>query len=133
MHTPSKCNESELGLVKQVDRMDPIRAVPSYEDLEMILDKQKNGKAAGTSGILIEILKVHRQKCEGFEAMLTNLMNVVQRERGMWHKNGGCDILILMPKMGNLYLCDNCCGVALPNMVGKLLGNCKIVQIAAFG
>ena len=62
MHTPGKCNESELGLVKQVDRMDPIRAVPGYEDLEMILDKQKNVKAAGTSGILIEILKVHRQK-----------------------------------------------------------------------
>ena len=65
--------------------------------------------------------------------MLTNFMNVVQRERHVAQKWGGCDILILMSKMGNLYLCDNCCGVALPNMVGKLVGNCKIVQIAAFG
>ena len=66
--------------------------------------------------------------------MLTNFMNVVQRERHVAHKwGGGCDFLILMPKMGNLYLCDNCCEVALLNMVGKLLGNCKIVQIAAFG
>ena len=63
MYTPSMfINESELGLVKQVDRMASIRTAPGYEDVEMILDKQKNGKAAGTSGILTEILKVHRQK-----------------------------------------------------------------------
>ena len=48
--------------MKQRDRVASFGALPGCEDVEIVLYKQKNSKAAGSSDILAEMLKVHRQK-----------------------------------------------------------------------
>ena len=48
--------------MKQRDRVASFGALPGCEGVEMVLDKQKYSKAAGSSDILAEMLKVHRQK-----------------------------------------------------------------------
>ena len=60
--------------MKQRDRVASFGAVPGCEDVDIVLDKQKNGKAAGSLGILAEMLKVYRQKCEGFEAICLQIL-----------------------------------------------------------
>ena len=61
--------------------------------------------------------------------MLTNIVNGVEGEVSATEMGECYSYSDTQSK--TLYICDDCCGVALPNMVGKLVG--KVVQIAAFG
>ena len=98
--------------------------VPSSEDVGMALQQLKNGKAAGNCRILPEMLKVGRTNSD-FKAMLTDLLSVVWRERQV-SKDWQDAILVPVPKKGNLHCCDNWRGIALLDVVGKMLG--RIVQ-----
>ena len=51
----------------------------TYEDIVIALDKMKNGKVAGSSGILPEMLKVGTNVA-GFVHMLTDLVRAVWKE-----------------------------------------------------
>ena len=88
------------------------------------LGKLKNGKAADKSTILPEMLKAGK-KDEGFVSMLTDLVNAAWEERRV-PQDWVDAILVPIPKKGNLHSCDNWRGIALLDVVGKLVG--KIVQ-----
>jgi len=89
------------------------------------VDRIKNGNTAGSSGILPEMLKAG-SNVAGFVHMLTDLVHAVWKEHKMpqeW-ENG---ILIPIPKKGNLHFCNNCRGIALLDVVGKVSRkNCAI-------
>ena len=80
--------------------------------------KLRNGKVAGTSNILPEMLKVGAGK-EDFVCILTDLLSVVWEERCVLYEWVDA-ILIPIPKKGNLHCCDNWRGIALQDMVGKV-------------
>ena len=88
------------------------------------LRKLRNGKVAGTSNILPEMLKVGAEN-DDFVCILTDLLSAVWEERHVPYErvNG---ILIPIPKKGNLHRCDNWRGIALLDVVGKVAA--RIVQ-----
>ena len=107
--------------MRQREVSEALGTIPEMKDIEKALGKLKNGKAAGKSNILPEMLKVGERK-EDFLGMLTDLVSTVWKERREWLDA----ILIPIPKKGNLQSCDNWRGIALLDVVGKLLA--RIVQ-----
>ena len=97
---------------------------PSVREVRKTLGKLKNGKAAGKSNILPEMLKAEKRD-EGYMSMLTDLVNAAWEERQV-PQDWVDAILMSIPKKGNLHSCDNWGGIALLDVVGKLVG--KIVQ-----
>lgn len=120
----SDFKESELDLVRQRKVDDDIASEPSASEVKTALNKLKNGKAAGSSGIFPEMLKVGR-KCNDFVDMLKDLLQNVWTERRVPQEWVDA-ILVPIPKKGNLTLCDNWRGIALLDVVGKLVA--RIVQ-----
>ena len=101
---------------------DILASVPSATDVRKALSKLKNGKAAGSCGILPEMLKYG---CSDFVGLLKDLLNEVWLERRVLQEWVDA-ILVPIPKKGNLHSCDNWRGVALLDVVGKLAA--RIVQ-----
>ena len=84
----------------------------------------KNGKAAGSSGILPEMLKVGQISHE-FLYMRFALVRAVRREKCVppyWRDA----ILVPVPMEDNLNCCDNWRDIALMDVVGKLVG--QVIQ-----
>ena len=52
LNVVSRFSADELELMRQTDEVESIGDLPTYEDIVIALDKMKNGKAAGSSGIL---------------------------------------------------------------------------------
>ena len=97
---------------------------PTSAEVAKALGKLRNGKAAGTSNILPEMLKVGAQN-EDFVCMLTDLLSAVWEERCIPHEWADA-VLIPIPKKGNLHCCDKWRGIALLDVVGKVA--VRIVQ-----
>ena len=120
----SEFDRSELDLVRQREVDEVLAGVPSATEVRKGLSKLKNGKAAGSSGILPEMLKVG-QKYSEFVEMLKELLGEVWLERRVPQEWIDA-ILVPIPKKGNLHSCDNWRGIALLDVVGKLVA--RIVQ-----
>ena len=90
---------------------------PTPAEVGKALGKLRNGKAADTSNILPEMLKVGA-KSEDFVCMLTDLLSAVWEERRVPQEWVDA-ILIPIPKKGNLHCCDNWRGIALLDVVEK--------------
>ena len=72
--------------------------LPDEEDVQLALSQVKNGKAAGSSGILPEMLKVGQESRE-FICMILTLVRAVWREKCVpqdWRDA----ILVPVPKKG---------------------------------
>ena len=110
--------------MRQREVSEALGSIPEIKDIEKALGKLKNGKAAGKSNILPEMLEVGERK-EDFLSMLTDLVSTVWKERRVTQEWPDA-ILIPIPKKGNLQSCNNWRGIALLDVVGKLLA--KIVQ-----
>ena len=109
MNVVSRFSADKLELVRQRDEVESIGDLRTYEDIVIALAKMKNGKAAGSSGILSEMLKVGTNVA-GFMHMLTDLEHTVWKEHKVpqeWENA----ILIPIPKKGNLHVCDNWRGI----------------------
>ena len=78
---------------------------PTSAKVAKALGKLRNGKAAGTSNILLQMLQVG-VKNEDFVCILTDLLSAVWEERCVPHEWVDA-ILIPIPKKGNLHCCDN--------------------------
>ena len=76
----SEFDRSELDLVRQHEVDEVLAGVPSATEVRKGLSKLKNRKAAGSSGILPEMLKVGR-KYSDFVEMLKELLGEVWLER----------------------------------------------------
>ena len=120
----SQFEEKVLESVRQREVNGSIAGKPTAREVKRVLGKLKNGKAAGFSNILPEMLKAGARS-EDFMGMLTDLMSAVWEE-GCVPQEWADAILIPIPKKGNLHCCDNWWGIALLDVVGKLAA--RIVQ-----
>ena len=94
--------------------------VPSEEELLNAVGKMRNGIAGGESGILPEMAKA--ACCE--EVFLSKLLDLV---KGVCTPSAWCDsILVPIPKKGDLSNCDNCRGISMLDVVGKVVA--RILQ-----
>ena len=93
---------------------DDLGRVPSPGEMAEAL---WNRKAAGSSGILPEMLNVG-QKNDEFVGVIGDMIKTVWEKRHVLKKWVDA-ILILIPKKGNLRSCDNWRCTALLEVVGK--------------
>ena len=88
------------------------------------LGKLKNGKATCSSNVLPEMLKVAMKDGE-FGQMVLDLVKAVWKDKCVpqeWVDS----ILIPIPKKGNLCCCDNWRGIALLDVMGKVMA--RVIQ-----
>ena len=120
MNVVSQFDESVLELVRQCKVDSSLVDLPHEQDVQLALSQVKSGKAAGSSGILPEMLKVGQNNsdfvgtCEG------------SLDREMCPTGLADTILVPIPKKGDLHCCNNLQGIALLGVVGKLVA--RIVQ-----
>ena len=93
----------ELIQQKEID-------LPNCVEVEKALAMVKNGKDAGKSGILPEMLKAG-SKNRDFVDILTDLVSEVWKERQVPQEWVNA-ILVPIPKKANLHSCDNWRGIA---------------------
>ena len=93
-------------------------------ELTKALGKLRNGKAGGSSSILPEMIKTACSN-EEFRTLLLDLIHTVWEERQV-PREWADAILVPVPKKGNLRNCDNWQGIALLDVVGKVVA--RILQ-----
>ena len=120
----SQFDQGELDRVEQREILDTMGTKPTSLEVRQAIGKLKSGKAAGSSGILPEMLKAGK-KSKDFVGMITDLVDAVWEERCV-PREWADAILVPIPKKGNLQSCDNWRGIALLDVVGKLVA--RIVQ-----
>ena len=98
--------------------MEHLATPPTAEEPQRCLRYLTNGKAAGSSGILPEMVKYN---CDLFYASLFKLITAVWEE-GVVPQDWVNAEIIPMPKKGDLTSCDNWRGIALLDVIGKLFG-----------
>ena len=79
----------------------------------------KNGKAPGCSEILPEMVKAGRENSE-FVEMIWDVVKSVWQQKEV-PKEWVDAISVPIPKKGNLQSCDNWRGIALLEVVGKVV------------
>ena len=123
LNVVSPFDESVIDLVRQREVDSSLADLPHEHDVQLALSQVKGGKAAGSSGILPEMLKIGQTNGD-FMLMLTELVRAAWKEA---HVPQDCwdAILVPIPKKGNLR-CDNWRGIALLDVVGKLVA--RVVQ-----
>jgi len=124
LNVVSEYDESELDLVRQREVDPSLACLPCEYDVQLALSQVKSGKAAGKSGILPEMVKIG-QTSSDFVHMLLKLVQAAWKEKRV-PRDWQDAILVPIPKKGNLHCCDNWRGIALLDVVGKLVG--RIVQ-----
>ena len=93
-------------------------------DIIVALRKMKNGKAGGNSNIPPEMIKA--ACCQkDFMTLLLDLVHTVWRERRV-PRDLSYTIFIPIPKKGDLSRCDNWHGIALLEVVGKVVA--RVIQ-----
>ena len=115
---------SEVHNIRQRCVDGSLGQVPTLQEVAEAVSKLKNGKAPGSSNILPEMLKVGC-KDEEFINMIVDLLSSVWKERKV-PKEWIDAILVPIPKKGDLKICDNWRGIALLEVVGKMVA--RIIQ-----
>ena len=82
----SQYDETELDLVRQREVDISLAGLPHGQDVQVALSQIKSGKAAGSSGILPEMLMVGRAN-DDFVCMLTEIVRAAWR-RNVSHRIG---------------------------------------------
>ena len=106
---------------KETDMVPDIEQQPSVSELSKALGELKSGKAGGSSNILPEMVKVVGSDREFLELLL-DLIYTVWEERQVPPDA----IIIPIPKKGNLSDCNNWRGIALLEVIGKVVA--KLLQ-----
>ena len=119
LNVVSPFDESVFDLVRQCEVDSSLADLPHEHDVQLALSQVKGGKAAGSSGILPEMLKIGQTNGD-FMLMLTELVRAAWKE-GHVPQDWRDAILVPIPKKGNLRCCDNWRGIALLDVVGKLV------------
>ena len=115
----SNFSQSVLESVEQRPVRQSMADLPSVEEMFEAVKRLRNGKAAGSNGILPEMLKA-ASKVETFRSRLLDLVHSVWRE-GRVPQQWSDAILVPVPKKGDLSLCDNWRGISLLDVVGKMV------------
>ena len=119
LNIQSQFNEVEIRKAKQRPIQHHLIETPTMVELTEAIGKLKNGKAGGASGILPEMVKA--ACCES--DFLELLLDLVQTtwEKGEVPKDWSDALLIPIPKKGDRSKCDNWRGIALLDVVGKVV------------
>ena len=112
---------AEMDRVRQREVNADQANTPSLLEVTRALGQLKNGKAAG---ILPEMLKAGRKNTE-FVGMIMDLVRSTWEEKCVPQEWVDA-VLIPIPTKGNLHRCDNWRGIALLEVVGKVVA--RIVQ-----
>ena len=112
-----------FDLIQQLEVDSSLVDIPHEYDIHLALSQVNGGKAAGSSGILAEILKIDQTNVD-FMLMHTEFVRAAWKER---HVPQDWQNATLVPvfKKGNL-CCDNWQRIALRDVVGKLVA--RVVQ-----
>ena len=102
--------------------VDELARHPSLDDVDQALKHLSNRKAAGQSAIAPEMLKTAAPIIRPYLLDLLQTAWSTSRVAQGWRDA----LLVPIPKKGDLSRCDNWRGIALLDVVGKLLG--RIVQ-----
>ena len=94
-----------FDLVRQREVDSSLADLPHEHDVQLALSQVKGGKAARSSGILPEMLKIGQTNGD-FMLMLTELVRAAWKE-GHVPQDWRDAILVPIPKKGNLCCCDN--------------------------
>ena len=113
----SQIDESELSRARQQPPHPEMAHPPSADELERAVTKLRNGKAAGQSEILPEMLKAACCNAGFFNHLLELVTSIWNEQRVP--QDWVDAILIPIPKKGDLRSCDNWRGIALLDVVGK--------------
>ena len=120
LNIQSHFDEAELESARQRPLRPHMADTPSREKLERAIGKMKNGKAGGSSGIILpEMVKAASCEDEFFDVML-DLVCTVWKESCV-PKDSSDAVLVPIPKKGDLSNCDNWRGIALLDVVGKVV------------
>ena len=107
-------------------RIRPVRNgladVPTEDELARSIDRLSNNKAAGESGILPEMVQ---HAGPAFATALLFLVHEVWKEGSVPQAWRDAE-LVPIPKKGDLSNCDNWQGIALLDVVGKVIG--RLIQ-----
>ena len=117
LNIESHYNHAELDKIRQRPMKPKLAELPSMEELLRAVNRLKNGKAGGSSGIRPEMVKVACQDL-GFADQLLDLVHTAWKEQSVpraWKDA----VLIPIPKKGDLSNCDNWRGISLLDVVGK--------------
>ena len=117
----SEYDEKEMEQVRQRALREHLDMKPSKGELK----KAKSGKAGGSSGIFPEMVKV---ACEE-EQLLQVFAHTVWEERHVPQEWADAT-LIPIPKKGNLSDCNNLRGIALLDVVGKVVARERLQRLA---
>ena len=121
----SQFDPAELEKVVQRPVRPDLAQPPTLRELTTALGKLKTGKAGGNSNILPEMVKVACDDSE-FKCLLLDLVHSVWEEQRV-PREWADAILVPIPKKGNLSSCDNWGGIALLDVVGKVVA--RVVQL----
>lgn len=124
LNIPSQFNTDELAKVRQRPTRPQMADLPTMEELIQAVDKLKSGKAGGSSGILPEMLKAACCDHE-FLDLLLSLVHQAWKERKV-PKEWTDAVIVPIPKKGDITKCDNWRGIALLDVVGKVVA--RVVQ-----
>ncbi len=129
LNIPSGFLSSEIDLIQQRPVYEYLTEPPTKDDLAHAICQLSNGKAAGSSGILPEMLKVN------VPLFYERLLTLVHRtwNDGTVPQEWVDAKIIPIPKKGDLSICDNWRGIALLDVVGKTVGRLlqnKLQQVA---
>ena len=120
----SQFDGTELAEVRQRETEADLGTVLASAEVAKALGKLKNGKAPGSSNILLEMLKAGGRVKE-FTGMVADLVHRIWEERRVPKEWVDC-ILIPIPKKCNLRSCDNWHGISLLEVMGKVVA--RIIQ-----
>ena len=112
-------SEAELEKVCQRPVRHDLAELPTMDELTSAVGKLKNAKAGGESGILPEMVKAGFSE-DTFSEKMLNLVQTPWNEKKV-PKDWSDAVLIPIPKKGDLRKCDNWRGIALLDVVGKVV------------
>lgn len=124
LNIQSQHNATEMEKTRQRQTRHDMTELPSKEELKTAVENLQNGKASGKSGILPEMVKA---SCcnDSFLNVMLDLVHKVWQEKEV-PKDWVDAVLVPIPKKGNLAICDNWRGIALLDVVGKVVA--KVLQ-----
>jgi len=119
LNIQSQFDEEEIKKARQQPLRANLEEPPSEEELLIAIRKLKSGKAAGQSGILPEMVKA--ASCDNDVLnLLLDLVHTVWKEERV-PRDWVNAVLVPIPKKGDLRSCDNWRGIALLDVVGKVV------------
>ena len=119
LNVQSKFDPAVLVKARQRPLRPQMADPPLREELEAAICKLKRGKAGGSSGILPEMVRVATCGEEFLDALL-KLVEEVWKESSV-PRDWSNAVLVPIPKKGDLSNCDNWRGIALLDVVGKVV------------